>query len=63
MADSSGEKISYVTFDGRTIVNARALLSDPKVRETIEKLSKANERFRHRRGVTFLRPAKTGACV
>ena len=28
---------------------------------TIEKLSKANERFRNRRGMTFLRPAKTTA--
>ncbi len=61
MADSNGDKISYVTFDGRTIVNGKALLADPKVKETIEKLSKANERFRHRRGITFLRPAKTGA--
>ncbi|HMF74182.1 MAG TPA: hypothetical protein VK604_00830 [Bryobacteraceae bacterium] len=61
MSDSNGDKISYVTFDGRTIVNGKALLRDPKVKETIEKLSKANERFRKRRGITFLRPAKTGA--
>jgi hypothetical protein len=58
MADSGGEKKSYVDFDGRTFVNARALLRDPKVRETIDKLSKANEKFRNRRGITFLRPIK-----
>jgi hypothetical protein len=58
MADSNSEKKSYVDFDGRTFVNAKALLRDPKVRETIEKLSKANEKFRNRRGVTFLRPIK-----
>jgi hypothetical protein len=61
MANSNGDKISYVTFDGRTIVNGKELLRDPKVKETIEKLSKANERFRKRRGITFLRPAKTSA--
>ncbi|HEY1948150.1 MAG TPA: hypothetical protein VGG97_14160 [Bryobacteraceae bacterium] len=61
MANSNGDKISYVTFDGRTIVNGKELLRDPKVKETIEKLSKANERFRNRRGITFLRPAKTSA--
>jgi hypothetical protein len=61
MAESNDEKISYVTFNGRTIVNGKALLHDPKVKETIEKLSKANERFRHRRGFTFLRPAKLTA--
>jgi hypothetical protein len=61
MADSNGDKLSYVTFEGRTIVNGKELLRDPKVKETIEKLSKANERFRHRRGITFLRPAKTSA--
>jgi hypothetical protein len=61
VANSNGGKISYVTFDGRTIVNGKELLRDPKVKETIEKLSKANERFRNRRGITFLKPAKTSA--
>jgi hypothetical protein len=61
MANSNGDKISYVTFDGRTIVNGKELLRDPKVKETIEKLSKANERFRNRRGITLLKPAKTSA--
>ena len=35
------EKVSYVTYDGRTIVNTHALLRDPKVRETIVKLGTA----------------------
>jgi hypothetical protein len=58
MADSNGDKLFYVNFEGRTIVNGKALLRDPKVKETIEKLSKANEQFRHRPGITFLRPLK-----
>ncbi|HSU61592.1 MAG TPA: hypothetical protein VLI55_19950 [Bryobacteraceae bacterium] len=58
MAESDNEKISYVTFDGRTIVNARALLRDPKVRRTIEKLSKLKDPPRNGRGVTFLTPRK-----
>ena len=59
MPGKDDEKISYVTFDGRTIVNANALLRDPKVRRTFEKLSKANEPLRGRRGITFLRPLKS----
>jgi hypothetical protein len=59
MADSNGEKVSYATFEGRTIVNGKALLRDPKVKATIEKLSKANGKFRNRPGITFLRPVKT----
>jgi len=58
MTESDNEKISYVTFDGRTIVNARALLRDPKVRRTIEKLSKLKDPPRNGRGVTFLTPRK-----
>ena len=61
MADSNGDKLFYVDFNGRTFVNGRVLLRDPKVKETIEKLSKANEQFRHRPGITFLRPVKTGS--
>ena len=59
MADSNGDKLLYVDFNGRTFVNGKALLRDPKVRETIEKLSKANEKFRHLPGITFLKPIKT----
>jgi hypothetical protein len=49
---------SHVTFDGKTIVNTRVLLRDPKVRKTIEKLSKANRPVPHRRAITLLRPVK-----
>ena len=34
----AGKKVSYVTYDGRTVVNTDALLQDPSVRETITKL-------------------------
>jgi len=58
MAETDKEKISYVNFDGRTIVNAKALLRDPEVRRTIEKLSKLKDPPRNGRGVTFLTPRK-----
>ena len=54
----SEDKISYVTTDGRTIVDVDALLRDPKVQETIQKLSRRNRSYRGRPGVTFLRPVK-----
>ena len=34
----------YTTWDGRTITNIEALLRDPKVQETIRKLSKNRDR-------------------
>jgi hypothetical protein len=55
----SEDKISYVTWDGRTIVDLDALLRDPKVQETIQKLSRRTQRYRGRPGVTFLKPVKT----
>ncbi len=58
MADSDSEKTSHVDFDGRTIVDVNALLRDPKVRATIERMSKENERFRGKPGVTFVRPLR-----
>jgi hypothetical protein len=58
MADSKNEKVSYVDYDGRTIVDVNALLRNPKVRETIDRMSKANERFRGKPGVTFIRPLR-----
>ncbi len=56
MADSRKEKVSYVNYDGNTIVDVNALLQSPKVRATIERMSKANERFRGKPGVTFIMP-------
>ncbi|MBV9760984.1 MAG: hypothetical protein JO340_10515 [Acidobacteriaceae bacterium] len=58
MAKSSDDKISYVTSDGRTIVDVDALLRDPKVQATIQKLSQRNRSFRGRPGVTFIKPTK-----
>jgi hypothetical protein len=58
MADSSSEKVSHVDSDGRTIVDVNALLRDPKVRETIERLSKEHERYKGRAGVSFVRPVR-----
>ena len=59
MAETNNEQISYVNFDGRTIVNAKVLLRDPKVRRTIEKLSKLKEPPRNGRVITFLTPRKS----
>ena len=56
----SADKISYVTPDGRTIVDVDALLRDPKVQETIQKLSRRTHRYRGQPGITFLKPVKDG---
>jgi hypothetical protein len=60
MADSKQDKVySWVDWDGRTHVNVDVLLDDPKVKETIKRLGKANEKFRNQPGITFLRPLKS----
>ncbi len=58
MADTKKEKVSYVDFDGHTIVDVNALLRSPKVRATIERMSKASERFRGKPGVRFVMPLR-----
>ena len=58
MAESNSGKVSHVDYEGRTIVDVNALLRDPKVQATIERLSKENERFRGKPGVTFIRPVR-----
>jgi hypothetical protein len=58
MANSNSEKVSHVDFAGHTIVDVNALLRDPKVRATIERMSKENERFRGKPGITFVKPVK-----
>jgi hypothetical protein len=61
MAEPKKERIWHVNFDGRTFVDAKALLRDPKVRRTIQKLSEVvAEPPRDRRGITFLTPRKAG---
>jgi hypothetical protein len=62
MANSKQEKVyHWVDWDGRGHVNVDVLLDDPKVKETIKRLGKANEKFRNQPGVTFLRPIKSQA--
>ena len=39
-------------------MDVNALLRDPKVKATIERMSKENERFRGKPGVTFIRPVR-----
>ena len=58
MADSNSENIAHVNYSGHTIVDVNALLRDPVVRETIDRLSKDHERFRGKPGVTFIRPVR-----
>jgi len=58
MADSGSEKISRVDYNGYTIVDVNALLRDPKVKATIERVSKENERFRGKPGITFIKPVR-----
>jgi hypothetical protein len=38
-------KTSYVTFDGRTIVDTNALLQAPKVKATLRKLSASTKKL------------------
>jgi hypothetical protein len=59
MADSKKEKVSYVDYGGRTIVDVNALLRSPKVQATIERLSKRNEQFRGKPGVKFVMPLRS----
>ncbi len=58
MAKTKSEKIYHVDSAGRATVDVNALLRDPKVQATIERLSKRNERFRGTPGVTFVMPIR-----
>ncbi|HEY7305208.1 MAG TPA: hypothetical protein VH601_13885 [Bryobacteraceae bacterium] len=60
MAEPKKERIWHVDFEGRTHVDARALLRDPEVRRTIEKLSNLKDPPRNGRAITFLTPRKAG---
>lgn len=54
----SEEKLSKVTFDGRTIVDTNVLLSDPKVRQTLAKLAEINKKATRKRDqLTILKRA------
>lgn len=61
MAEPKEERIWHVDLEGRTIVDGRALLRNPEVRRTIEKLSNLKEPPRNGRVVTFLTPRKAGS--
>lgn len=60
MAEPKKERIWHVDFEGRTFVDAKALLRNPEVRRTIEKLSNLQEPPRNGRRITFLTPRKEG---
>jgi hypothetical protein len=46
---------TYTDLEGRTHFDMEALLRDPKVQETIRKMSRTTEQARKRGGMTFLR--------
>ena len=54
----SEESKTYTTWDGRTITNVDALLRDPKVQETIRKLSKNHDPGSRKGYITVLRYRK-----
>ena len=56
--ENTNGKLVYTNWAGRTLVDPNLLLRDPKVKRTLEKLSKANQSMRGRPGITFLRPRK-----
>ena len=58
MADAKKENVSYVDFEGHRIVDVNALLRRPKVRASIERISKAHERLRGKPGVRFVMPLR-----
>ncbi len=52
------EQLTYTTFDGRTITNVDALMRDPKVQETIRKLSRHRDPGPKQGSLTVLRYRK-----
>ncbi len=52
------EQLTYTTFEGRTITNVDVLLRDPKVQETIRKLSKNRDPGSRKGHITVLRYRK-----
>ncbi|MBV8069192.1 MAG: hypothetical protein JO270_04755 [Acidobacteriaceae bacterium] len=49
---------TYTDLEGRTHFDIEALLRDPKVQETIRKVSRITEQARKRGGMSFLRYRK-----
>ena len=56
--NKTGERITHTDFDGRTITDANALLKDPKVQETIRRLSRNRVAGPRKGEVTYLRYRK-----
>ena len=54
----TGERITHTDFDGRTITDANALLKDPKVQETIRRLSRNRTAGPRKGEITYLRYRK-----
>ncbi len=52
------EQLTYTTWDGRTITNVDVLLRDPKVQETLRKLSKNRDLGSKKGYLTMLRYRK-----
>ena len=52
------DKLIHTTWEGDTIVDANLLLRDPKVQETIARLSEMNKSLRHRPGFRFMKVPK-----
>jgi hypothetical protein len=50
MDPENREKSSYVTFEGRTVVDANALLRKPKVQQLLARLAANKHLFSNRRG-------------
>jgi hypothetical protein len=61
MDHENGEKSSYVTFDGHTIVDANALLRKPKVQQVLARLAANRHLFAAHRGsgIALVRRMKT----
>jgi hypothetical protein len=49
-------KLIYTNWAGRTFVDPNLLLQDPKVKQTIRRLSELTNPLRGRPGIIFLKP-------
>ncbi len=57
---SNEKETSYVTFEGRTIVDVNELVRSPKVQEALEKISSVHAKLKRKKGVIILRrPAES----
>lgn len=57
---SNEKATSYVTFEGRTIVDVNELVRSPKVQEALEKISSVHAKLKRKKGVIILRrPAES----